>query len=62
MVSSGQGDSSNSVMLDGVPNINYSQENIIAYVPPAEAIESVNIVTSGFDAEQGGPRELCPML
>ena len=54
MVGSGQGDSSNSVMLDGVPNINYSQENIIAYVPPAEAIESVNIVTSGFDAEQGG--------
>jgi hypothetical protein len=51
---SGQGESTNSTMIDGVPDPNYWEENILAYVPPAEAIESVNIVTSGFDAEQGG--------
>jgi len=27
--------------------------HITAYIPPAEAIETVNIVTNGFDAEQG---------
>jgi hypothetical protein len=27
--------------------------HIVAYVPPAEAVEAVNIVTNSFDAEQG---------
>lgn len=27
--------------------------HIVAYVPPAEAVETVNIVTNSFDAEQG---------
>src|SRR5260370_35881434 len=47
------GDSTNMTSIDGVPDSNYVEENIIAYVPPAEAIESVNIVTGSFDAEQG---------
>jgi hypothetical protein len=47
------GDSTNMTLIDGVPDPNYVEENIIAYVPPAEAIESVNIVTGSFDAEQG---------
>ena len=25
----------------------------MAYVPPAEAVETVNVVTNSFDAEQG---------
>jgi hypothetical protein len=33
--------------------LNFWEGNIIAYVPPAEAIEAVNIVTASFDAEQG---------
>ena len=49
----GQGDTSNSTLIDGTANPNYWEENIIAYVPPAEAIDSVNIVTGSFDAEQG---------
>jgi hypothetical protein len=49
----GLGDSTNMTLIDGVPDPNYVEENIIAYVPPADAIESVNIVTGSFDAEQG---------
>jgi hypothetical protein len=49
----GQSNSTNATLIDGTANPNYWEENIIAYVPPAEAIESVNIVTGGFDAEQG---------
>lgn len=49
----GQGNTSNAPMIDGTPNPNYWEENMIAYVPPADAIESVNIVTSNYDAEQG---------
>jgi hypothetical protein len=49
----GLGDSTNMTLIDGVPDPNYVEENIIAYVPPAEGIESVNIVTGSFDAEQG---------
>jgi Carboxypeptidase regulatory-like domain len=50
----GQGNTSNAPMIDGTPNPNYWEENMIAYVPPADAIQSVDIVTSNFDAEQGG--------
>lgn len=50
----GQGNTGNAPMIDGTPNPNYWEENMIAYVPPHDAIESVNIVTSNYDAEQGG--------
>ncbi|MGH9326776.1 MAG: carboxypeptidase regulatory-like domain-containing protein [Terriglobia bacterium] len=49
----GQGQNSNAPMIDGTPNPNYWEENMIAYVPPHDAIQSVNIVTSNYDAEQG---------
>lgn len=50
---SGGSDTSNSTRIDGTGDPNFWELNIIAYVPPAEAIESVNIVTGSFDAEQG---------
>jgi hypothetical protein len=45
--------STNNTRLDGA-TISYPWlPHIVAYVPPAEAIETVNIVTNAFDAEQG---------
>lgn len=49
----GGSDTSNATSIDGTADPNFWELNIIAYVPPAEAIETVNIVTGGFDAEQG---------
>lgn len=49
----GGADTSNSTRIDGMAVLNFWEGNIIAYVPPAEAIEAVNIVTASFDAEQG---------
>ncbi len=45
--------SNNNTKLDGA-TISYPWlPHIVAYVPPAEAVEAVNIVTNSFDAEQG---------
>lgn len=45
--------SNNNTRLDGA-TISYPWlPHIIAYVPPADAVEAVNIVTNSFDAEQG---------
>ena len=45
--------SNNNTRLDGA-TVSYPWlPHIIAYVPPADAIETVNIVTNSFDAEQG---------
>lgn len=45
--------SNNNTRLDGA-TVSYPWlPHIVAYVPPAEAIETVNIVTNSFDAEQG---------
>jgi hypothetical protein len=45
--------SNNNTRLDGA-TISYPWlPHITAYVPPAEAIETVNIVSNSFDAEQG---------
>lgn len=45
--------SNNNTRLDGA-TISYPWlPHIIAYVPPAEAIETVNLVSNSFDAEQG---------
>ncbi len=45
--------SNNNTRLDGA-TVSYPWlPHIVAYVPPAEAVETVNIVTNSFDAEQG---------
>ena len=43
----------NNVKLDGASDIYPWLPNLASYVPPAEAIQSVNIVTNSFSAEQG---------
>jgi hypothetical protein len=43
----------NMTRIDGTSDPNFWELDIIAYVPPAEAIESVNVVTGSYDAEQG---------
>jgi hypothetical protein len=45
--------STNSTRLDGASICYPTLPHIAAYVPPAEAVETVNIVTNSFDAEQG---------
>jgi hypothetical protein len=45
--------SNNNTRLDGA-TVSYPWlPHIVAYVPPAEAVENVNIVSNSFDAEQG---------
>ncbi|MGH9843131.1 MAG: carboxypeptidase regulatory-like domain-containing protein, partial [Blastocatellia bacterium] len=45
--------SNNNTRLDGA-TVSYPWlPHIVAYVPPADAVETVNIVTNSFDAEQG---------
>ncbi len=45
--------SNNNTRIDGA-TISYPWlPHIVAYVPPAEAVEMVNVVTNSFDAEQG---------
>jgi hypothetical protein len=45
--------SNNNTRLDGA-TVSYPWlPHIVAYVPPADAIEVVNVVTNSFDAEQG---------
>jgi len=43
----------NNTRIDGVQNAYPWLPANIAYVPPADAIEMVNVVTNSFDAEQG---------
>ncbi|HET8548819.1 MAG TPA: TonB-dependent receptor [Bryobacteraceae bacterium] len=45
--------SSNDVRVDGASQFNVWLPHITAYVPSLEAIETVNVVTNNFDAEQG---------
>jgi hypothetical protein len=44
----------NLTRIDGASNVYIWLPFNAAYVPPAESIESVNVVTNSFDAEQGG--------
>jgi hypothetical protein len=45
--------SNNNTRIDGA-TVSYPWlPHIVAYVPPAEAVETVNVVTNSFDAEQG---------
>jgi hypothetical protein len=45
--------SNNNTRLDGA-TVSYPWlPHIVAYVPPVDAVEAVNVVTNSFDAEQG---------
>ena len=43
----------NATRLDGALDLYPWLPEIVAYVPAAEAIQTVNVVTASFDAEQG---------
>jgi len=49
----GQSSQGNGTRLDGILDAYPWLPNNVAYVPPADAIESVNVTTNSFDAEQG---------
>ncbi|MGH9800821.1 MAG: carboxypeptidase regulatory-like domain-containing protein, partial [Blastocatellia bacterium] len=49
----GTSSSSNNVRIDGASQYNIFLPHVTAYVPSLEAIETVNVVTNNFDAEQG---------
>src|SRR6266498_1352228 len=49
----GQSSQGNNTRIDGVQDAYPWLPNNIAYVPPADAIQTVNVVTNSFDAEQG---------
>lgn len=49
----GQSTQGNNTTIDGVADAYPWLPNNIAYVPPTDAIETVNIETNSFDAEQG---------
>src|SRR5579862_6028323 len=54
--------SNNNTRIDGTADLYAWLPEIVAYVPPEEAIDTINIVTNSFDAEQGiaGPRLVVP--
>jgi hypothetical protein len=49
----GQSNTQNSTRTDGATNMNVWLPNHVMYVSPTETIETVNVSTSSFDAEQG---------
>lgn len=49
----GVNDMSNTTRIDGAVNYYGWLPYLIAYVPPADSIENVNITTNSFNAEQG---------
>lgn len=52
-VVNGTNSNNNGTKLDGQVNVNVWLTHHLAYVPPAETIDTVNIATSSFDADQG---------
>ena len=52
----GGSNTSNMTRIDGTADPNFWELDIIAYVPPAEAIESVNVVTGQLRCRAGGRR------
>ena len=44
---------SNTTRIDGAVNYYGWLPYLLAYVPPADSIQSVNVVTNSFNAEQG---------
>jgi len=49
----GQSQTVNNTRIDGAQDIYPWLPSNVAYVPPADAIETVNVVTNSMDAEQG---------
>jgi Carboxypeptidase regulatory-like domain len=49
----GQANTNNSTRTDGATNVNIWLPNHVMYVAPAETIDTVNVSTASFDAEQG---------
>ena len=49
----GMPQSSNNTKLDGATISHPWLPRLVAYLPPVEAVETVNIVSNSFDAEQG---------
>jgi outer membrane receptor protein involved in Fe transport len=49
----GTATNNNNTLTDGALNINVWLPHHVAYVQPVESIETVNITTNSFDAEQG---------
>ena len=49
----GMPQSSNTTKLDGATISHPWLPRLVAYLPPVEAVESVNLVSNAFDAEQG---------
>ncbi len=49
----GASSSSNNTRIDGVSTTNIWLPHVSAYVPALESLETVNVVTNSFDAEQG---------
>jgi hypothetical protein len=49
----GASDSSNNTRIDGVSTTNVWLPHVAAYVPALESLETVNVVTNSFDADQG---------
>jgi hypothetical protein len=50
----GQSSQGNSTHIDGISDTYPWLPNNVAYVPPSDGIETVNIATNSMDAEQGG--------
>ncbi|MCL5745396.1 MAG: carboxypeptidase-like regulatory domain-containing protein, partial [Acidobacteria bacterium] len=44
---------SNNTRIDGASSANLQMPHVAAYVPALESIDTVNVVTNSFDAEQG---------
>lgn len=49
----GASQSTNNTRIDGVSTTNIWLPHVAAYVPALESLETVNVVTNSFDAEQG---------
>ena len=49
----GTNSSSNNTRIDGASQYNIFLPHVTAYIPALESIETVNVVTNNFDAEQG---------
>jgi hypothetical protein len=49
----GSSNQGNNTRIDGVSSTNIWLPHVVAYVPALESIETVNVVTNNFDAEQG---------
>ena len=49
----GTSDLTNNIRIDGASAMNVSQQRVVSYIPALESIETVNVVSGSYDAEQG---------